>query len=255
MTEEEADLVEAIGLGKEFIDGQPVILDLDFRLRAGELVVLAGRNGSGKTVLCKLLAGLIPPTRGRLRFNGKDYSGFRDSHARRVGYAFQDARLQAIGEKVLDDCLFGPMNVGLGPAEAREKAMKALALCGLQGRTEAYVHSLSGGELRRLSLAGILALEPPALILDEPFANLDLDGVRSVLKIVKALLSQGKGILIATHEIEKVLGLAQRLVILDKGVVAADASPGLVLERDLEAYGLRNPLETHASVEALSWLD
>lgn len=255
MPETPEALLAARDLAKEFIPGSPVVAGIDLRLEAGELVVLAGRNGSGKSVLCKMLSGLIPPSSGGLFFEGQAFSAFRDSHARRVGYAFQDARLQAIGERVLDDCMFGPMNVGFSAAEAEAKALRALALCGLEARQEAFVHSLSGGEQRRLSLAGILALEPRAVILDEPFANLDLDGVRSVLRIVKELQSQGKGLIIATHEIEKVLGLARRLVVLDGGRIALEGDPAQVLSEDLEPLGLRNPLEAHKSVSELSWLD
>lgn len=226
-----------------------------FHVEGGELVVLAGRNGSGKTVLCRLLAGLLAPTGGDILFGGIPLSELPGSPARHVGYAFQEARLQAIGERVLDDCMFGPMNVGMGRREAEARAMDALRRCGLEDRHEAFVHALSGGELRRLSIAGILALDPGFIILDEPFANLDLDGIRATLRVLLALRDGGKGIVVATHEIEKILAFADRLVILDQGVVKEEGFPADVLVRNLESYGIRNPLRGGARLSELSWLD
>ena len=119
----------------------------------------------------------------------------------------------------------------------------------------AFVHSLSGGELRRLSLAGILALDPKVLILDEPFANLDLDGVRSVLRILLELRARGKALLVATHELEKVLSFSDRVIVLEAGRTVFDAGPVSFLERDISPWGLRNPLSRASRIEELSWLD
>jgi biotin transport system ATP-binding protein len=134
-------------------------------------------------------------------------------------------------------------------------AQAALGACGLWERRKVFVHSLSGGELRRLSLAGILALDPAVLVLDEPFANLDLDGVRSVLRILRELKAQGKALIVATHELEKVLAMADRVLVLDAGTLAFDGAPGAFLERDLEGWGLRDPRTRSGDIEGLSWLD
>lgn len=258
---EAACLLEARDLSMVFpsagAKGKPVaaVSHVGLSVAKGELVVLAGRNGSGKTVLCKLLAGLLAPSGGKVLVKGIPLAGMPDSPARHVGYAFQEARLQAIGERVLDDCMFGPMNVGMGRREAEARALDALRRCGLEERRETFVHALSGGELRRLSIAGILALDPGVIVLDEPFANLDLDGIRSTLRVILALRDEGKGIVVATHEIEKILAFAGRLVVLDRGVVREEGLPADILGKDLEGYGIRNPLRGGAGLAELSWLD
>mgnify|MGYP001386873200 CR=1 FL=1 len=258
---EGTSMLEARDLSMSFppagAEGKAVaaVSHIGFRVEGGELVVLAGRNGSGKTVLCRLLAGLLSPTGGEIRYGGIPLESLPGSPARHVGYAFQEARLQAIGERVLDDCMFGPMNVGMGRREAEERAMDALRRCGLEEKRGTFVHALSGGELRRLSIAGILALDPGVVVLDEPFANLDLDGIRATLRVLLALRDGGKGIVVATHEIEKVLAFADRLVILDQGVVREEGLPAEVLGRNLEGYGIRNPLRGGARLAELSWLD
>lgn len=248
-------LLEARGLELSFGGPEPFLKGLSLGLSPGELVVLAGRNGSGKSLLCKLLSGLLEPDAGEVSFGGKPLLSYPGSPALRVGYVFEDARLETLGEKVLDDALFGPANAGLARPEAERRAEAALRLVGLEGMGEAYVHTLSGGEMRRLALAGILALDPPVLLLDEPFANLDLPGVRSVLKIIVALKAAGKALLVATHELEKVLGLADRLLVMDSGSLVLSGPPAETLARGVAAYGLRDPLAAPASVAELSWLD
>lgn len=250
-----AKVLNALHIRKEFTRGLPVLDDISLELGAGELVLLAGRNGSGKTVLSKILAGLVEASSGEIFFQSESLSSLKGSHASRIGYVFQDARLQAIGEKVIDDCLFGPSNLGLSKREAAERVEKALESCGLSAKRGDYVHTLSGGELRRLSLAGILAMDPAVVILDEPFANLDLDGIRSVLLIIKELKEGGKALLIATHELEKVLALSDHVIILDRGKMLISAPPREAAAMELEALGLRNPLRHARDIADLSWLD
>jgi energy-coupling factor transporter ATP-binding protein EcfA2 len=163
--------------------------------------------------------------------------------------------LQVVGDTVLDDLLFGPTNLGLGPKEAGERARSALVACGLSDRERSFVHSLSGGELRRLAIAGVLAMMPKALILDEPFANLDVGGVRSVLRIVREVADRGVALLIVTHEIEKVLGLAHSFAIMDGGRIVLAGVPAEVIAQGVESYGLRDPFRLQAGIESLSWLE
>lgn len=248
-------LLQTTALVQEFEPGKPVLQTPPLAFAPSSLSLLAGRNGSGKTVCSKILAGLIGPSRGEVRVNSTPLREYPGGPAAVVGYAFQDARIQAVGERVLDDCLFGPMNLGKGAAEAAAMAQAALGACGLWERRKVFVHSLSGGELRRLSLAGILALDPAVLVLDEPFANLDLDGVRSVLRILRELKAQGKALIVATHELEKVLAMADRVLVLDAGTLAFDGAPGAFLGRDLEGWGLRDPRARSGDIEGLSWLD
>ena len=130
-----------------------------------------------------------------------------------------------------------------------------MEVCGLEARREALVHTLSGGEQRRLAIAGVLALKPAAIILDEPFANLDFEGVRSVLRVVKELSAEGIALLAVTHELEKLLGLADRLVVMDGGRIVLEGDPEPTLAQGVERFGLRDPLRPASSVKELTWLD
>ncbi len=247
--------VEASELGYRFPDGVWAFRDIDFSLPAGEIALLAGRNGAGKTILAKHLAGLLSATEGKVLVSGIDIRAIDGSIAEHVGYVFQDARLQAVGETVYEDALFGPTNLGLDFSEARSRAEGALASCGLSGKKDSFVHTLSGGEMRRLAIAGVLAMSPHAVILDEPFVNLDVEGVSSVLKIVRDMATSGIAVLIVTHEIEKALGLARSFSIMDCGKIAVKGEPSSIIAAGVERYGLRDPFRASTRIEELQWLD
>ncbi len=247
-------LLRASGLGKRFPDGRWAVRGVDFTIEPGQVVVLAGRNGAGKTVLAKLLAGLIAPTEGELFFEGRPFADIEGLPASRVGYVFQDARLQLVGDRVADDVLFGPENLGADELGARRSADRAIELCGLAERRDAFVHTLSGGEQRRLALAGIIAMDPAVIILDEPFANLDRDGVTAVLGIVAGLAATKTAVLVVTHELEKVLGMADRLDVMADGRMALSGEPDGTLAAGVEGFGLRNPMRAAATIRDLVWL-
>jgi energy-coupling factor transporter ATP-binding protein EcfA2 len=250
-----APFIRTVGLGCRFIDGAWAFRDINFSLFSGQIAVLAGRNGAGKTIFAKHLAGLLVQTEGSVLISGQDMRALQGNRAESIGYLFQDARLQIVGETVLDDALFGPMNLGLSPAEALARAQAALFACGLADRENDFVHKLSGGELRCLAIAGVLAMKPKAVVLDEPFANLDLEGVQAVLRIARDMADEGIAILVVTHEIEKILGLARDFTVMDNGRIVLSGRPTDVLARGIEYYGLRDPFRPHLDVEDLTWLD
>lgn len=246
--------IRAMGLGYRFPDGEWAFRFVDMAIRSGEIAILAGRNGAGKTILAKNLAGLLKSTEGSVFLGGENAYSIAGSLATKVGYVFQDARLQIVGETVMDDVLFGPTNLGLPPREVLERAESAIIACGLSEQADSFVHRLSGGELRRLAIAGVVAMRPHAVILDEPFVNLDPDGIKSVLELTRDLAKTGMAILVVTHEIEKVLGLAKYFAIMDQGGIVLSGSPADVLAKGIESYGLRDPFRSNRELEDLAWI-
>jgi biotin transport system ATP-binding protein len=221
---------------------------------AGQCLVIAGSNGSGKTLLTRIIMGLIEPSTGEVFFRGRPLNGVLRELRSAAGLVFQDADSQFIGETVLEDAAFGPRNLGLSRTEAEDRALAALEAAGLSGRAACPPRSLSGGEKRRLAVAGVLAMGCETVIMDEPFANLDWPGIVQVLEIIRELKESGKTAIILTHELEKVLAFAGRLVILHRGRLQADGEPEVVLDRLESEYGVRDPRRAYPRVEDCTWL-
>jgi energy-coupling factor transport system ATP-binding protein len=194
------------------------IADVGLELRRGEVVVLAGPSGGGKTTLLRAFAGLVPHFHGgrfagRVRVDGLDTRTAEPAAvARRAGIAFQDAEAQVVYRSVLRDVTFGLANHGVSPAELAPRARAALERVGalhLAGRT---VDTLSGGELQRVALAGVLAPNPPVLLLDEPTAQLDDEGAATFLALVRRLADAGAAVLLAEHRRDRADPIADRII-------------------------------------------
>lgn len=235
-------------------DGKAALSGIDLDIRERECLVIAGSNGSGKTLLMRMLVGLATPTSGTAAFRGQPVAADPARVRRSVGLVFQDADAQVVGETVEEDVAFGPRNLRLPEDEVERRVEAALAATGLETKRESPPRRLSGGEKRRLAVAGVLAMGCEAVIMDEPFANLDWPGVVQVLRTVSDLRDAGKTVVVLTHELEKVLAHADRLVILDKGSVRDDGPPAAVLARGVAAYGIRDPRHRYATVEDCTWL-
>ena len=245
--------------------GQPITAldNVSIDIYEGQCLMIAGSNGSGKTLLMKIIAGLLPPSGGELLFRGIPlFEAARPGAARReterrirreLGLVFQDAEAQIVGETVEEDAVFGPENLGL--SSAGEAAAAAITAMGLIEKRYYSPRQLSGGEKRRLAIAGVLAMGCNTLIMDEPFANLDWPGVVQTLKTIRDLKNSGKTLIILTHELEKALALADRLIILHKGNICDDGKPSEVLDRLDPAWGVRDPRRNYAAVEDCSWLE
>ena len=214
--------------------------DISFRIDDGQLVVLAGANGSGKSLLMRILANLEKPSSGTLAVSDP------------VALVFQDAEAQILADTVIEDVKFSLRNKKLKKEEILAKAGEALSRVGLSDKENSPSHLLSGGEKRRLAIASALALDRKTLILDEPYSNLDYSGVRSVNTIIEELKNKGFTIVILTHELEKCLGLADRFMALHEGTLVFDGKPQEALEADLESWGIRNPLK-NGDFRSLVW--
>jgi biotin transport system ATP-binding protein len=166
---------------------------------------------------------------------------------------FQDADSQIVGETVYADVSFGPENLKLDHDQIARRVAFALEAVGLKDFADQRPHLLSGGEKRRLAIAGILAMEPRVIVFDEPFASLDYPGVKQVLKQIVDLHRDGHTVIVVTHDLEKVLAHANRLLIMQKGKIVLDGLPDDIVG-NIETYGVRAPCASRLGMEVRSWL-
>jgi len=248
------DIIEIENLKHRFSDGTLGLDYINLKIKAGAFVVVAGPNGSGKTTLIRHLNGLLRPTVGSVKVAGVSVQQDLLRARRLVGMMFQDADSQIVGETVYADVAFGPENLRFDHDQIRERVALALEVVGLKDFSDQRPHLLSGGEKRRLAIAGILAMEPKVIVFDEPFASLDYPGVKQVLKQILTLHQAGDTILVITHDLEKVLAHADRLIIMHKGKIVRDGVPAEIIG-DIETFGVRAPCASQLGMEVLSWLN
>lgn len=234
-------------------DGTVVLKGINFTIHDGEFLLVCGPNGSGKTTFIRHLNGLLKPSRGSVLVNGHDTLKAGRDLIRQVGMVFQDADSQILQETVWEDVCFGPENLGLTPEEVRERASRALETLGIGHLGDKPCHLLSGGEKRRLAIAGVLAMEPEILIFDEPFANLDYPGVRQVLRRIVELHRKGHTILVTTHDVEKAVAHADRIAVLHEGELKVAGTPEEIIPM-LSSYNVRPPCYSFLGEQPLSWL-
>jgi cobalt/nickel transport system ATP-binding protein len=213
---------------------------LSLEIRRGERVALLGANGSGKSTLLKMLDGVVGPTHGRMRALGRDVAavaagedGFR--FHREVGLVFQDPDIQLFSATVLDDVAFGPLQLGLARDEVRERCDEALAAMGIAHLADRAPFELSGGEKKRAAIASVLSLRPEVVLLDEPTASLDPRTKWVLIDLIQKLGDAGRTLIVATHELDIVPLIADRVIVLsESGRVVSDGPPAAVLaDRDL----------------------
>jgi len=201
--------------------------DVSFELRPGEYVGVVGPNGGGKSTLVRLLNGLLKPDSGRIRVSGLDPATEPFEVRKNLGVLFQNPENGLVAPFVEDDIAFGLENLGVPRGEMRERVAAAIQTVGLGGYERREPYTLSGGEKQRVALAGLLAVEPEILVLDEPTSMLDAAGRREVLERLEALRAE-KTVLHVTHHLEELLK-ADRILVLNGGRLVADVSPGRLL--------------------------
>lgn len=217
------------------------LTDISFEVAKGSLTIVGGANGSGKSVLMMLISGLMRPTEGKITVKSKP------------GLVFQEASTQILGDTVEEDVAVGPKNLKIPKKEIPgivESALKKVRLWDKAGYPAEF---LSGGEKRRLAVASILAMNRDIIIFDEPYANLDYPGVRDVNLLIEQLKSEGKTIILLTHELEKCLALCDHFIILQKGRIVFDGKAEDALKLPLENFAIRNPLAKYELLQDLVW--
>jgi len=217
-----APLIEVDDLHYRYANGVDALRGVNFRLYPGETVVLLGGNGSGKTTFVLHLAGLLLPTAGQVRVCGLPVDKQHLPAIRqKLGLVFQDPDEQLFMPSVLEDVCFGPLNHGVPPAQAEQRARAALAMTGMEAAATRAPYHLSAGEKRRVALAGVLAMQPEILVLDEPTTFLDPPAQKKLVELLRGL-QQAR--LIVTHNLNLARRLATRAVFFEKGKIAGEGS-------------------------------
>ena len=221
--------------------------EISLTIPSGQFVGIVGHTGSGKTTFVQLLDGLLKPTAGVVSLDGVDIAskGFdRRSMRSSVGIVFQYPEYQLFESTVLKDVSFGPKNQGLTDEEAAKAAAEALRKVGIE--EEVFPSSpfeLSGGQRRRVAIAGVIAMEPKILILDEPTAGLDPAGREEILGLLSNLWKDGMTVILVSHSMEDVARYVERILVMDRGKIFLDGAPREVFSHseELEAIGLAAP--------------
>ena len=233
--------------------GEKVALyDVNIKIEQGEMIGLIGHTGSGKSTLIQHLNGLLKPSSGAVFYDGKDIndSDFSKKKLRsKVGLVFQYPEYQLFESTVIDDVKFGPKNIGMDSLKIDMNSFEALKQVGIgEDLLDVSPLELSGGQKRRVAIAGVLAMEPEVLILDEPTAGLDPSGRDEILDLVAKLHKERKlTVILVSHSMEDVARYVERIIVMNHGTVAFDATPGEVFShyKELEKIGLMAPQVTY----------
>jgi biotin transport system ATP-binding protein/energy-coupling factor transport system ATP-binding protein len=246
------ELIQVQNLLFHYNQQQPVLKNLNLTVGSGEFLALIGPNGCGKTTFIRHLNALLRPTGGDVRIGGLSTRNPENIQEvrRRVGMVFQNPDNQFVGMSVEEDVAFGPGNLGLSSAEIRRRVDQALEAVNLAEYRKHPPYTLSGGQKQLLALAGLLAMDPQIIVLDEPTSSLDPAGKRYVLELLQKLKQQGICIILVTHNMDEA-ALADRVVVMEQGMFAADGKAADILCRVewLKSLDLAPP-----TVTELMWL-
>ena len=222
---------------------------VSLKVEKGEMVALLGKNGAGKSTLFLHLNGIYEPDEGQVFIDGEELKYDKKSllkFRQKVGIVSQNPDDQIFAPTVEEDVAFGPLNLGLPMEEVQDRVEEALSRVGMSGFEKKAPHHLSGGQKKRVAIAGILAMKPEIMVLDEPTAGLDPQGVVNLQKLLKDLNDEGITIIISTHEVDLVPNYAQRIFVLVDGLLIAEGTPKEIFAQPeiLEQANLKVPIVT-----------
>jgi energy-coupling factor transporter ATP-binding protein EcfA2 len=243
--------IELTGVGYRYAgEARPALLDVDLQLRDGEVLGVAGRSESGKTTLCLVASGLAPRTiggriRGSITLDGETVDTWPMHRlSQRIAIGFQNpvTQLSQVAESVFEEVAFGPMNLALPREEVVARTWDALAVMRIDGLAERDPRRLSGGQQQLVAIAGLLAMRPAHLVLDEPTAQLDPAGTRLVAEAIGRLAAEGASILVTEQKTDLLSAVASRVIVLDSGRMALNGSAASVLgDARLASLGVAEP--------------
>ncbi len=243
-------VIETKDITYEYPDGTKALDKVNFNVDDGKIVALLGPNGAGKSTLFLHFNGILSPSTGSVliegdtvKYNKKDLMQIRQ----KVGIVFQNPDDQLFAPTVLEDVAFGPMNMGLDKQEVEVRVKEALLRVGMEGFEKKPPHHLSGGQKKRVAIAGILAMKPKIMVLDEPTSGLDPKGASQILRLLYKLNSEGITIVISTHDVDLVPLYASKVYIISEGKIIKEGTAPEVFEdvKTIRGANLRLPRIAH----------
>lgn len=221
-------------------DDTPILQGISIEIPESDYVLIAGPNGSGKTTLVQHFNGLLTPDDGTITLDGSPITNNLVNTRQRIGLVFQNPRDSFVAPTVEADIAFGPENLGLPPETITDRVQNALATVGLDDKSTHTIMDLSDGEQARVAIAGALAMHPDYLILDEPLTGLDYHARTDVFEHIRGLHETGTSVIVVTHDLHDFIDVADRLLILEDGVIKRDDHPTDIVH-ELPDYGVRPP--------------
>ncbi len=221
-------VLETKNLNYVYPDGTHALKDVNIAIEKGEKVAVMGPNGAGKSTLFSHFNGLVEATSGSVEVCGKTIIHDKNELSevrQKVGIVFQNPNDQLFAPSVEEDVAFGPMNLGLSHEEVKQRTSEALKMVGMKGYEKKAPYHLSGGQQKRVAIAGIIAMKPEIMILDEPTAGLDPKGVEQVLNIINKLHENGMSIIISSHDVEIINEFAEKIFVLKDGQIIETGTP------------------------------
>lgn len=244
------NVIETKNIVYEYPDGTKALKDVNFTAEEGKIIALLGPNGAGKSTLFLHFNGILEPSSGEVLVNGESI-GYEKKELmkvrQKVGIVFQNPDDQLFAPTVMEDVAFGPMNMDLPEEEVKKRVKSALKRVGMTGFEKKPPHHLSGGQKKRVAIAGILAMHPEIMVLDEPTSGLDPKGASHILQLLYQLNKEGMTIVISTHDVDLVPLYASTVYIISKGKIIKEGSPQTVFEdvETIRAANLRLPRIAH----------
>ncbi|MDD2644147.1 MAG: ATP-binding cassette domain-containing protein [Methanobacteriaceae archaeon] len=243
-------MLEANHIVYKYEDGTKALNDVTVKVNDNEIVALLGKNGAGKSTLFLHFNGIFKPDKGEVLVEGKpikyNNKGLLDVRSK-VGVVFQNPDDQLFAPTVQEDVAFGPLNLGLSQEEVENRVKESLKKVGMSGFERKPPHHLSGGQKKRVAIAGVLAMKPKIMVLDEPTSGLDPKGASQVLKLLYKLNSEGISIIISTHDVDLVPLYANRLYVIKEGQIIKEGTPSEVFSdvKTIRGANLRLPRIAH----------